>query len=146
VQISLNPSSGSTTTININAAGGAGLSIITNAFTTNEFHILTVQITSSSPNYTVNIDGTSSLNITNPTFPASGSVADSNAQGIQSRGGTMYIAETILYQSRLTQSQYQQVEGYLARKWGLNAALPYSHPYYSSNIINTITVNTTTDY
>jgi hypothetical protein len=30
----------------------------------------------------------------------------------------------------LTTTQRQQVEGYLAWKWGLNASLPTTHPYY----------------
>ena len=146
LQIYTNNSSGATTTITINTAGGTGLQLNTNTFTTNAFHIFTIQISSSNPNYMVNIDGTSSLNIANATFPGAGIVNTNGSQGIQHRGGTMYIAETILYQSLLTQSQYQQVEGYLASKWGLSANLPTTHPYYSSNTINTIPVTTTTDY
>jgi hypothetical protein len=30
----------------------------------------------------------------------------------------------------LTTTQRQQVEGYLAWKWGLQTALPTTHPYY----------------
>ena len=42
------------------------------------------------------------------------------------------ISEMLFYNSALTQSQYQQVEGYLAWKWGLNTSLPANHPYKSS--------------
>lgn len=43
--------------------------------------------------------------------------------------GTMY--EVLAYNSELTTSQRQQVEGYLARRWGLNASLPSTHPFYT---------------
>jgi hypothetical protein len=39
------------------------------------------------------------------------------------------IAEVILYNSVLTTLQVQQIEGYLAWKWGLQANLPAGHPY-----------------
>jgi hypothetical protein len=40
-----------------------------------------------------------------------------------------FIGEIILYNNALTTSQRQQVEGYLAWKWGLQANLPASHQY-----------------
>lgn len=43
---------------------------------------------------------------------------------------TGYIAEVIIYNAALTAAQRQQVEGYLAWKWGLNTSLPTIHPYY----------------
>lgn len=43
---------------------------------------------------------------------------------------TGYIAEVIIYNAALTAAQRQQVEGYLAWKWGLNTSLPTTHPYY----------------
>jgi hypothetical protein len=42
------------------------------------------------------------------------------------------IAEVIHYQAALSIENYQQVEGYLASKWGLQANLPTNHPYKSS--------------
>jgi hypothetical protein len=41
--------------------------------------------------------------------------------------GTMF--EVLLYDSVLSTGQRQQVEGYLARKWGLVQKLPATHPY-----------------
>lgn len=41
----------------------------------------------------------------------------------------MYLGEVVLYNVTLTQSQRQQVEGYLAWKWKLQANLPATHPY-----------------
>jgi hypothetical protein len=42
---------------------------------------------------------------------------------------TGYICEVIVYNSALTSSQLQQVEGYLAWKWGLQNNLPDTHAY-----------------
>jgi hypothetical protein len=52
--------------------------------------------------------------------------------------GTQYLAnqnytglmcEVLVYKSLLTTSQRQQVEGYLAHKWGLTVSLPSTHPF-----------------
>jgi len=40
-----------------------------------------------------------------------------------------YEMEVIFYNSLLTLSQRQQVEGYLAWKWGLASSLPTTHPF-----------------
>jgi hypothetical protein len=39
------------------------------------------------------------------------------------------LSELIIYARTLTTDQRQQVEGYLARKWGIT--LPITHPYYA---------------
>jgi hypothetical protein len=44
------------------------------------------------------------------------------------------IYETIVYNTAVTAFQRQQVEGYLAWKWGLIASLPNGHPYKSAPI------------
>jgi len=43
-----------------------------------------------------------------------------------------YIAEIAVFNSSLSDSYRQIVEGYLSWKWGLQANLPTNHPYYSS--------------
>ena len=43
-----------------------------------------------------------------------------------------YINEVIVYNTALTTTQRQQIEGYLAWKWGLQASLPSGHPYQNS--------------
>jgi hypothetical protein len=40
-----------------------------------------------------------------------------------------YIGEIVAFNSQLSTSQRQQVEGYLASKWGLQYSLPSTHPY-----------------
>ena len=41
------------------------------------------------------------------------------------------IGEIIVYNSLVSDEQRQQIEGYLAWKWGLNTSIPTKHPYYS---------------
>jgi len=47
------------------------------------------------------------------------------------------IAEMIYYNSALTYSQFQQIEGYLAWKWGLQGSLPADHPYKAAGPVGT---------
>lgn len=44
---------------------------------------------------------------------------------------TGFINEVIVYSNTLTTNQRQQIEGYLAWKWGLQSSLPRSHPFYA---------------
>ena len=43
-----------------------------------------------------------------------------------------YINEIIVFNNAITTIQRQQVEGYLAQKWGLQSNLPATHPYYAA--------------
>jgi hypothetical protein len=49
-------------------------------------------------------------------------------------GGTEFyqgdLGEMIVYSRNLGSNERQQVEGYLAWKWGLRTRLPTNHPYY----------------
>jgi hypothetical protein len=45
---------------------------------------------------------------------------------------TGVISEIIVYNSLLTITQRQYIEGYLAWKWGIQTSLPVNHPYYNS--------------
>ena len=44
-----------------------------------------------------------------------------------------YVGEVIAYNNQLNNYNRQQVEGYLAWKWGLQTSLPVAHPYYSAS-------------
>ena len=51
--------------------------------------------------------------------------------GIQNSGVTNFqMGELIYYNTTLSTAQRQNVEGYLAWKWGLTSSLPSTHPYY----------------
>ncbi len=45
-----------------------------------------------------------------------------------------YLAEVIVFTSVLSTTQRQQIEGYLAWKWGLQSSLSANHPYKTSPI------------
>jgi hypothetical protein len=44
-------------------------------------------------------------------------------------GTFSYIAEILCYNYEITVSQRQEIEGYLAHKWGLTTSYPAAHPY-----------------
>ena len=49
-----------------------------------------------------------------------------------SGAGSQNYCEVIAFSTLLSTTQQQQIEGYLAWKWGLKTLLPVTHPYYSS--------------
>jgi hypothetical protein len=53
----------------------------------------------------------------------------SSSFGTRYFGG--YMAEVLYYPAGLTSTQRQQVEGYLAWKWGKNSSLPSTHPSFN---------------
>jgi hypothetical protein len=80
------------------------------------------------------VNGTSFSNFTITTTPG---IATSLRVGARIIGGTLRgalygnICELIVFSNALTTTQRQQVEGYLAWKWGLRSSLPptTNHPY-----------------
>lgn len=53
-----------------------------------------------------------------------------NDSGVESLQGN--IGEVLLFNRTLRRSEIQQVEGYLAWKWGIQRSLPVTHPYYNN--------------
>jgi len=47
--------------------------------------------------------------------------------------GTFVLGEAMIFDGAITDIQRQQVEGYLAQKWGLQSLLPTTHPYFTLN-------------
>jgi hypothetical protein len=52
-----------------------------------------------------------------------------------------WIGEYFIYNTALTITQYQQIEGYLAWKWGLQVSLPGTHPYLGAAPTAGLTIN-----
>jgi hypothetical protein len=88
----------------------------------------------SASNWIVSVNGTqNTLALTQATSP-------NNTQGLNigcwNPGNADSIifdcGEVLAYTSFLSSQQIQDVEGYLATKWGLQSSLPPSHPYYQA--------------
>ena len=91
--------------------------------------------------YTINGSPANGTNRATTARGASGILTDqfiTNTLYINSTSGTNsydsdFTAEIIYYNTTLSVNQRQQVEGYLAWKWGLQSTnLPSQHPYYSA--------------
>jgi len=91
--------------------------------------------------YTMNIGTSSTLLYTNgnltSTVTLSGATVSSGTLSIGGRGSnnqwTGYFCEFMIFTTALTTTQRQQIEGYLAWKWGLQGSLPAGHPYQVSS-------------
>ena len=99
---------------------------------------------------TENVAGNSALGYFNGTQAYSLTCATGPATTITEIGGSAVngalsgnIYELIFFNSVLPSSQRQQVEGYLAQKWGLQTSLPPNHPYrYSAYFTNQAYIST----
>jgi len=87
----------------------------------------TVLSTTSSASYGIGNE-TNATNFTIGSWIADGSIIDSGTTNFQ-------FGELIFYTTSLSAAQRQQIEGYLAWKWGLQANLPPGNPYLNNNAI-----------
>jgi len=118
--------------------GGRQLSIYNQILTTFYSQIgIVVQSGNLTQNVTTLIDtiydgNTLTHYVNASTFESKSSVLFSGSGVTNLCGNTdCSINEIIVYNTSLTTLQRQQMEGYLAWKWGLQANLPASHPYYN---------------
>jgi len=89
------------------------------------------------PNYNSNYYHNAYAIIGTTTPTQSGTAYLSFSTSFLSRYFTGNIAEFLYYPAGITTPQRQQIEGYLAWKWGLQASLSNSHPYYSGAPVGT---------
>ena len=76
------------------------------------------------------INGTAQT-ITNTLSPYA--TGTSTTQQLGASGtGTFTLGEAMIFDGAITDIQRQHIEGYLAKKWGLQSLLPASHPYYNN--------------
>ena len=85
----------------------------------------------------INVNGTLT-NYGGVTLPNAANSTLFNFGDSRSGPGLVFVADLNIYEfigytTTLTTTQRQQVEGYLAWKWGLQTSLPSSHPYYKIN-------------
>ena len=132
-----------TTSITSDGGFGGGLLFTGDSNTTNWYTVgntYTTPVINGTQTYTalpaasspfqVRISSPSAVNLRGLRFGIDRSFTDRIWQG--------FISEVISYNTTLTTTQRQQVEGYLAQKWGLTASLPAGHPgltqtFYSSS-------------
>jgi hypothetical protein len=55
-----------------------------------------------------------------------------DSRGVSTLSSDVVIFEMVGYNRQVTAAERQQIEGYLAWKWGTQASLPTTHPYYKS--------------
>jgi hypothetical protein len=87
----------------------------------------------SASNYTIN--GTIKTSATSTAVSSAISATNQlwlNGNGSSSFDTGTYVAEMMHYNAVLTNSQRQQVESYLAQKWGLVRYLPTDHGFYTN--------------
>ena len=102
----------------------------TNVYNYNSSRIVCMQVSGSilSP-YT---DGSSQTTKTGTTGSFSSFYIGNDNANTQPWYG--FISEIVIYNSALGNTQRQQVEGYLAQKWGLTSSLPSSHPGLTTTV------------
>ena len=100
--------------------------LVENSVTTS-LNIITAVISSGNQNIFKNGTQQSSATRTLTTGTSASLIIGSSAGTSQFYQGD--LGEMIVFTINLTQSQRQQVEGYLARKWGLVANIPATHPF-----------------
>jgi sugar lactone lactonase YvrE len=64
--------------------------------------------------------------------PVTGPLFINGQAGTSTNSYQSYLAEVIVFNTGLSESNRQLVEGYLAWKWGMQALLPNTHPYYAA--------------
>ena len=109
-----------------------------NAISTKMFHIVGLHYNSTVFNFKLNGSTLSSWNVStiflsNSLSPNNFTLGAWNANGNFLYSNTDFqLSEMMFYNSRLTDSEIQAVEGYLGWKWGLRNKFPLNHPYYTA--------------
>lgn len=78
------------------------------------------------------LSGSNALNSARTAFTTSALDIGARRGGTFTERMTGFIYEFLVFNSPLSRDQRQQVEGYLAAKWGLQSSLPSTHPYKKS--------------
>jgi len=66
------------------------------------------------------------------TTPVTASLYINGQGGTSTNSFQSYVAEILVFNTGLSETNRRLVEGYLAWKWGIQGLLPNTHPYYSA--------------
>jgi hypothetical protein len=83
----------------------------------------------------VGLNGATPTSGTQPSFSGStttfliGEDGDSNGPADAWAATNMYLGEILIFNRTITAIERQEIEGYLAWKWGLQSSLPQTHPW-----------------
>lgn len=127
-EVAVNDTFGNFGIIKSQVVWGVTVSGLANSTTT----LSTWQITSQTNTY-ISLNG--ALTLTGPT--SIGTFTAGVTTGLGREGTTSipvygWVMEIVMFNTQLSQTNQQKMEGYLAWKWGSQASLPSGHPYYSS--------------
>jgi hypothetical protein len=88
-----------------------------------------VTVSKTNTNEFLNVNGSLALSYTAANTTIANTTSTYNLSLSPAGYGTNNVGEIIIYTAPLTTAQIQQVEGYLAWKWGFQASLPSNHPF-----------------
>lgn len=94
-----------------------------------------VSMLSTSASSTIHRNGTQAgqdLTVLNRCDTDGGTFPQFGATGIENRVATGFWYEFFLFNKTISTTERQELEGYLAWKWGTRASLPIDHPYIKS--------------
>jgi hypothetical protein len=115
--------------------GPSGVGFYVSAYISNPFNVFqiyTVKVSAiNSGNFlnAINLNGNPQTLSDNVAATSYGTTSKTYTLGTGGYNTAIDMGEAILYNQELTTRQVQQVEGYLAWKWGLVGSLPSSHPF-----------------
>jgi hypothetical protein len=120
-------------TINIMIVADSVISVNTPVVALNQYFIFILgRPASSNFGSPYRVNGTARATTTDPDVPSDATTTASlwlNGNWSTSVIDTSEVAEVLYYSESLSTSQCQQIEGYLAWKWGLQGNLPTNHPF-----------------
>ena len=101
----------------------------------NIVQVAEVVVNSSTGTADMYINGTSAITSSAFTVVSTPTTLCNGTMTIQGNvpNSTSYVAEFMMFNTSLNNTQRQYVEGYLANKWGFSYLLPSTHPYYTQS-------------
>jgi hypothetical protein len=111
--------------------GGQAYGATSYGLTAGTTTLATTTVNTSSSQTTASLNGGTSSSASNISSFTTGNTYIGKDSAASQYWFTGKFMEMIIYNSVLSTAQIQNIEGYLAWKWGIQTSLPTNHPYYS---------------